>query len=359
MAPPPTRTSLTRVRSPTLQNLPKVLLHDHLDGGVRPSTVIDLAKAMGYTQLPHSDPAGLSEWFYQGDSRSLERYLEAFSHTFGVMQDPAALRRAAYEAGEDLASDGVVYAEIRFGPTLHTAGGLDRHDVIAAVAEGADAAEADFGITIRLIIDALRHQEDSAEVARVAVDLMDHGVVGFDLAGPEAGFPPSLHGEACRIARDGGLRLTIHAGEGDGVDSISDAIAMGAERIGHGPRIVEDAVVRDGEIVELGPIAAKVLESAVPLEICPTSNLHTGMYPNAAAHPVGMLDRAGFVVTLNTDNRLMSGISLTDEFELVATHHGFGIEDLHRVTLNAVDAAFCDEETRGTVRARVEAGYSN
>ncbi len=184
-------------------------------------------------------------------------------------------------------------------------------------------------------------------------------MVAFDLAGPEAGFPPSKHAEALRIAVDGGLRLTIHAGEGDGVDSIADALAHGAERIGHGTRIVEDTTVENGEIVALGPVAEQVHAAGIPLEIAPTSNLHTGMYSDAAAHPIGVLYRAGFAVTLNTDNRLMSGISLSDEFELVASAHGFGIDDFAAITHRALDAAFCDDETRERVRARVEAGYAS
>lgn len=339
--------------------LPKVLLHDHLDGGLRPSTVIDLARAMGYDALPHTDLAALTEWFDQGGSTSLERYLEAFSHTFGVMQDPTALRRVVHEAGEDLASDGVVYAEIRFGPSLHLAGGMNRHDVIAAVLEGARAAEADFGVTVRIIIDALRHETDSVDVAGAAIDFAGEGVVAFDLAGPEAGFPPSMHAEAIDIARGGGLHLTIHAGEGDGVTSIAEALDHGTERIGHGARIIEDVTVAGGEIVEMGPTATRIHETGVPLEICPTSNLHTGMYPDPASHPVGLLHRAGFAVTLNTDNRLMSGISLSDEFDLVAAAHGFEVGDFAAVTHRALDAAFCDDETRERVRARVETGYAS
>jgi adenosine deaminase len=339
--------------------LPKVLLHDHLDGGLRPSTVLELAGAMGYEALPRPDLDGLSEWFDQSGSSSLERYLEAFAHTFGVMQDPGALRRVVHEAGEDLAADGVVYAEIRFGPSLHLAGGMDRHDVIAAVLEGARTAGSDFGITVRIIVDALRQETDSADVARAAVDFAGDGVVGFDLAGPEAGFPPSMHAEAIGIARDGGLHLTIHAGEGDGVPSLREALEHGAERIGHGARIIEDTAVVDGAITDMGETARRVHDAGVALEICPTSNLHTGMYPDASSHPVGMLYRAGFAVTLNTDNRLMSGISLTDEFDLVAAAHGFGVPDFAAVTHRALDAAFCDDETRERLRARVEAGYAS
>lgn len=339
--------------------LPKVLLHDHLDGGLRPGTVLALAESMGYRGLPANDLPSLTAWFHQGGSASLERYLEAFNHTFGVMQDPASLRRVTYEAAEDLAADGVVYAEIRFGPSLHMAAGMDRHDIIAAVLEGADRAERELGITVRIIIDALRQDTDSVAVAEAAVAFSGAGVVAFDLAGPEAGFPPSMHAEALRIAREGGLHLTIHAGEGDGIASVADALAHGTERIGHGARIIEDTTVRAGEVVELGPVADAVHSAGIALEICPTSNLHTGMYATPSDHPVGMLHRAGFAVTLNTDNRLMSGIALSDEFALVARHHGFDQHDFASVTVRAAEAAFCDEETRERVRATVVAGYGS
>lgn len=342
-----------------LRTLPKVLLHDHLDGGPRPETVLELARASGYGDLPASDVGGLKEWFHQGRSASLERYLEAFSHTFGVMQDPAALRRVMYEAAEDLAADGVVYAEIRFGPSLHLAGGMDRHDIIEAVLEGARAAETEIGIIVRVIIDALRQDTDSVEVARAAAQFLGQGVVGFDLAGPEAGFPPEMHAEAIDLAVEAGLHLTIHAGEGDGVDSIAAALDHGTERVGHGARIIEDTTIEDGRIVGLGPVATRVRDGAIPLELCPTSNLHTGMYSDAASHPIGLLYRAGFAVTINTDNRLMSGIGPTDEFRLAVDHQGFAVSDLHAVTNTAVDAAFCDDETRERVQARVDLGYAS
>ena len=338
--------------------LPKVLLHDHLDGGLRPRTVIELADRLGFDELPTTDEAELADWFYQGDSRSLESYLEAFSRTFGVMQDSDALERTMYEAVEDLAADGVVYAEVRFGPSLHTRGGLTRKDVIAAVLTGARRGEEDFGVPVRLIIDALRQDDDSLEVADAAIEFSGVGVVGFDLAGPEDGFPATDHAAACDRAVSGGLRLTIHAGEGAGIDSIASALAVGAERLGHGARIIEDTTTRDGEIVDVGPISARVLEQQIPLEVAPTSNLHTGMYPDAAAHPVGSLHRGGFAVTLNTDNRLMSRTSMSQEFALVADHHGFGLSDFQAITLGALDAAFCDEDTRQMVRSRIEEGYA-
>ena len=340
-----------------ISHLPKVVLHDHLDGGLRPSTVLDLAHQIGYDGLPTTDPDDLAEWFDQSGAPSLEAYLGAFRHTVAVMSTPEALERVAYEAAEDLAADGVVYAEIRFAPSLHRTDRMDRGAVVAAVLRGLEAGERDHGIVTRCILDAMRQEDDSSEIAELAVAVGGR-VVGFDLAGPEAGYPASLHAEACRIALDGGTRLTIHAGEGDGVDSIAEALDCGAERIGHGVRIVEDTTVGDGSIVALGPVASRVKAEGIVLEVCPHSNLDTRMYPTAGDHPVGVLHRAGMPVTLNTDNRLMSNTSMSREFGLAVERHGFGLDDLRTVTMRAVDAAFCDEETRRTVRRQVEDGYA-
>jgi adenosine deaminase len=337
--------------------LPKVVLHEHLDGGLRAATLLDLADAVGYEGLPASNAEGIAAAFYQGESRSLPGYLAAFGHTIAVMQTGEALERVATEAVEDLAADGVVYAEIRFAPSLHTERGLDRDTVLDAVLHGVSSASTAAGITARVLVDAMRQDGDSAAVAAAAVRFAGRGVVGFDLAGPEAGFPASDHAAACVAAVAGGLRLTIHAGEADGPNSIADAMAVGAERLGHGVRIIEDCEIRDGEIVLMGPIATDVFERGLPLEVCPTSNVHTLAAPSFAEHPLGMLHRAGFAVTLNTDNRLMSATSMTGEFEVAAEHHGFEVADLRQVTLTAVDAAFCGEQTRASVRERIEAGY--
>ncbi|MBI5157152.1 MAG: adenosine deaminase [Acidimicrobiia bacterium] len=337
----------------SVARLPKVLLHDHLDGGLRPETVVELAAAAGYRNLPQPDAAGMRTWFHQAGADSLEDYLGAFAHTFGVMQTEEAMRRVAYEAIEDLARDGVVYAEIRFAPSLHIAGKMTRDDAITAVLTGMAEAEAAFGTPGRVIVDALRDRDDSVEVAEAAARFAGAGVVGFDLAGPEAGFPPDMHRRAIDIARHAGLHLTIHAGEGDGVASIAGALACGTERIGHGARIIEDTTVREGRVVGMGPVARQVHERQIPLEICPTSNLDTKMYPSAADHPIGMLYRAGFAVTINTDNRLMSATSMGQEFALVAAHCGMEEADLHAITRTAVRVAFCDETTRHAVASRV------
>ncbi len=332
--------------------LPSVVLHDHLDGGLRPETVLDLADAVGY-ELPADDPVELADWFDQGRSGSLERYLEAFAHTVAVMQTEEAIVRVAREAVEDLASDGVVYAEIRFAPHLLTRGGLSSDAVVEACLEGMRGDAATTGLEWGIILDAMRQDDDSLEVARLAVRHADDGVVGFDLAGPEAGFPPDRHLPAIRHVAAAGMRLTIHAGEAAGLPSIASAVNVcRTERIGHGIEVVADCDVRDGEIVATGRLATQIRDRRLPLEICPTSNLHTrGWAPSE--HPVGMLYRAGFAVTLNTDNRLMSRTSMSQEFSLVSEHHGFGIDDLAIVTRTALEAAFCSLDLKRRLWERV------
>lgn len=340
-----------------LQRLPKALLHDHLDGGLRPETVIGLAAELGYEGLPTDDPAALRRWFFQGESRSLPRYLEAFDQTVAVMQTADALARVAEEAVLDLAADGVVYAELRFAPLLHCARGLSPDRVVDSVLAGLASGSRLTGIPAFLIIDALRQDPGSAEVAALALRFAGRGVVAFDLAGPEDGYPPSAHREACRRAQEGGLHLTLHAGEAAGVASIADAVGCGAERLGHGIRLIEDMTVRGGRVVRLGSIAETVRSRGICLEVTPSSNLHTRACPSLEEHPIGLLHRAGFAVTVNTDNRLMSATSMTDEYAVVVDYHGFAIDDLRTVALRAVDAAFCDDHTRLEVRERVLAGY--
>ena len=328
-------------------SLPKALLHDHLDGGLRVATIIELADGAGYTQLPTMDADELAEWFHQDQSGSLERYLEAFEHTFGVMQNQDAIRRVAYEAGVDLAADGVVYAEVRFGPSLHTFQGLRREDAIEAVLDGFDAAGRETGIVLYGIATALRQKPDSEEVANAAVPFAGQGLVGFDLAGPEAGYPADDHEPACRLASEHGLGLTIHAGEADGPNSMWRALAhCGAQRIGHGTRIVDDATVSDGEMTDLGSLARRVRDHRVPLEVSITSNLHSGSLAPLIEHPFGALYRAGFNVSLNTANRLMSATPTSTEYQLAAEDYGLTTADLAAITVDAIEAGFGDWPTR-------------
>ena len=339
-----------------MRHLPKVILHEHLDGSLRPKTLYRLAEQAGY-RLPVDDPDRLGEWFHQSGSHSLERYLQAFSHTVSVMQTRQSLFRVAAEAVEDLSSHGVVYAEIRFAPHLHTRGHLSLDEVVEAVAEGLRAGARTTGMAWSLILCALRHTPTSMETARLAARTASLGVAGFDLAGPESGFPAVEHLPAIEAALDSGVRVTLHAGEAAGPHSIEDALSCGAERIGHGVEVIDDCVTDSDRILETGPVATQVAEQQIPLEMCIKSNLDTKGW-EAGRHPVGKLHRAGFAVTLNTDNRLMSSTSPTHEFALAVDHHGFTIDDLARVTRRALRAAFCDELTKTRLwRRRIAPAY--
>jgi adenosine deaminase len=337
---------------------PSVLLHDHLDGGLRPSTVLELAGEHGYTDLPSDNAQSLAAWFDQSRSGSLAKYLEAFAHTIGVMQHPAAVERIAYEAALDLSADGVVYAEIRFCPALHTRSGMSPARVVEAVAAGLGNGARETGLSWGLIVDALRDRDDGLEMARLAAETRHLGVVGFDLAGPEAGFPPGDHLASFRLARSAGLRLTIHAGEHAGREGVAYmAAAMdlcGAERLGHGVELINDCVVDDGEIVKVGRVAARIRERRIPLEMCPASNLATGGI-EPEDHPLGALYRAGFNVTLNTDNRLMSATAMSDELDFASKYHGFEAVDLARTTWRSLDAAFCPWEVKAELWEQVVA----
>lgn len=335
-------------------SLPKVVLHDHLDGGLRVDTVLELATA----DLPTRSSVQLTNWFDQEGVNSLERYLEAFSLTVSAMQTPANLERISYESAADLAADGVVYAELRFAPSLATADGLSVEDVLAAIDAGLDRAESETGIRTAIIVDAMRQDSDSEEVVTATLRSNLRRVVGFDLAGPEAGFPPTLHQRACHLALEAGLGLTIHAGEGDGVASIEAALRCGAQRIGHGVRIIEDCQVVNGRITDLGSVAAEVRDRQIALELCPTSNRHTmGIAPSD--HPIDLLYRSGFLVTVNTDNRLMSRTSMTGELTQLADAFAWSQEDFLAVTENALGAAFADAGiVRSILENQVRPGYT-
>ncbi|MEN8238175.1 MAG: adenosine deaminase [Actinomycetota bacterium] len=342
-----------------IQGLPKAVLHEHLDGGLRIETILEIADDEGYTGLPASDSEALASWFFQGQSGSLERYLEAFTHTTAVMQTPDAIARIAYESAEDLAQDGVVYAEVRYDPGLSTKGGLRREDVIEAILDGFSRASRDTGITIYAIATALRNQTDSVEVVKAAIPFLGQGVVAFDLAGPEKGFPPDMHLEACSLARESGLGLTLHAGEGDGSHSIWRALALcGSQRIGHGVHIVDDTDFNGSEITRLGSFARTVRDHRVPLEVAITSNLHTASFASAAEHPFGALFAQGFNLSINTDNRLMSQVSVTGEYALAATAFDLGVHDLASITINALEAGFGDWTQRAALIEQVKAAYN-
>jgi adenosine deaminase len=321
---------------------PKVLLHDHLDGGLRPATVIELARQAGYAELPTEDPAELGRWFTRGaDRKSLELYLEGFRHTVAVMQTRDAIERVAAEAVEDLTADGVVYAEIRMAPELLVDGGLTLDEATTAMLAGLRRGAEGRPITVGLIITAMRQAARSVEIAELAIRHRDAGVVGFDIAGPEAGYPPSRHLDAFHLIARESFHFTIHAGEGFGLPSIWEALQWcGAERLGHGVRIVDDITVRDDGRVVLGRLASYVRDRRVPLEMCPTSNVHTGAAASVAEHPIDLLRRLRFRVTVNTDNRLMSGISMTSEMAALNEAFGIGLDEMEWLTLNAMKSAF-------------------
>src|SRR6202051_4972426 len=307
-----------------LASLPKVLLHEHLDGVLRPQSIIDLSREEKYTGLPTNDPDALAEWFFRGANQgSLAKYLEGFAHTIAVMQTEDALERVAYEQAEDLSQDGVVYFETRFAPIFHTRKGLSHQQIVSAVLRGLERGRKDFGIASGLIICAMRNMDVSLEMAELAVDFRERGVVGFDLAGEEGGYPPKKHVEAFHYIQRQNFNITIHAGEGFGKESIWQAIQYcGAHRIGHGTRLIDDIAVAGGKAVKLGVLAQYVLDKRIPLEICLISNVHTGAARTLPEHPFKILYPEKFRVSLNTDNRLMSDTSMTKEFEAAATTFG-------------------------------------
>ena len=330
-----------------IKRAPKALLHDHLDGGLRPATIVELAREFGYSGLPTTDVAELAAWIRRGADRlSLPLYLETFDHTVGVMQERDALVRVASECAQDLAEDGVVYAEVRFAPEQHLEAGLTLDEIVVAVQEGFThgmkaAQAAGNTIVIGTLLSAMRQAAKSSDIAQLAIRHRDSGVIGFDIAGPEDGFPPTRHLEAFNKIHEANFHTTIHAGEALGLPSIHEALQYcGAERLGHGVRIVDDITLGEDGSYKLGRLAAYVRDRRVPLEMCPTSNVHTGAASSIGDHPIALLKRLRFRITINTDNRLMSGVSMTDEMENVARAFGYGIDDLQWFTVNAMKSAF-------------------
>jgi len=351
------------VTSLDLRSVPKIVLHDHLDGGLRPGTVVDLAAAVDHP-LPTTDPAALGDWFVAAaGSGSLERYLETFDHTVAVMQTAPALERVAREAVEDLVADGVVYAELRWAPEQHERRGLTMQQAVDAVQRGieqgvADAAAAGRTVRVGQIVTAMRHADRWEEVARLAVANRDAGVVGFDIAGAEAGFPADRFPQVWRYLADEELPVTIHAGEADGVSSVATAVHRGqALRIGHGVRILDDVFVDEQGVVTLGRTAGWLRDQQIPLELCPSSNVQTGAAPSIAQHGISVLRDLDFAVTLNTDNRLVSGTSMTREMTLLVDEAGWTGEDLLDVTLAAAWSAFVPHGDRLELARRVTAGF--
>ena len=346
--------------TPTIDQIrqaPKVLLHDHLDGGLRPQTLLELADQIGYGGLPTTESADRlqSAIHHQAQGVDLPTYLSAFRHSTAVLQTPEALERVAEECAADLAADGVIYAEVRFAPETHTRGLMNLDDSIEAVLSGF-RTNANSILTIGLICTALRHEARSAAVAEAAVRWQTDGVVAFDLAGPELGYAINHHAAAVHYAKKHGLGITLHAGEDAGVESIEAALDLGATRIGHGVRIIED-IEPASDSTRLGEVAARLLRSRVALEICPTSNVHIRVAASIAAHPAKTLLDAGLAVTINTDNRLMSGVSATSELASLVEHQSWGWRDLESVTDNAIDASYQAETGRAKTRSLTQPWY--
>jgi len=324
-----------------IHTLPKALLHDHLDGGLRPQTIIELAAEYGYNKLPTTDVDDLAAWFNSGAKRNdLVLYLETFAHTVGVMQHRDAIERVSYECAVDLAADGVIYAEVRMAPELCTEAGLTLDEAVEAMLDGFRRGSEGTDLTIYLICSAMRTAARSLEIAELAVRWREAGVVGFDIAGAEEGFPPTRHLDAFEYVRRENFHTTIHAGEAFGLPSIWEAVQFcGAERLGHGVRIVDDITGPPGD-EELGRLADFIRDRRIPLELCPMSNIGTGVCKTVAEHPIGMLRRLRFRVTVNTDNRLMSATSMTYEMEQLHEAFGWGLDDFEWLTVNAMKSAF-------------------
>ena len=344
-----------------LLRAPKVVLHDHLDGGVRPQTVIELASEYGYKNLPTTDVADLSKWFHRGAKRNdLVLYLETFAHTCGVMQHRDAIERVAFECAQDLAADGCVYAEVRFAPELSTEKGLTLDEVVEAVTTGFARGAAGTPLTIYSLLCAMRTAARSTEIAELAVRWRDRGAVGFDIAGAEAGHPPTRHLDAFQYVKQQNFHATIHAGEAFGLPSIWEAVQWcGAERLGHGVRIVDDITVNADGTTTLGPLATYIRDRRIPLELCPTSNVNTGVCASVAEHPIDMLRNLRFRVTVNTDNRLMSATSMTNEFVQLRDAFGYDYTDFQWVTVNAMKSAFAHfDERLAIIDNQIKPGYA-
>lgn len=335
----------------TIRGLPKVLLHDHLDGGLRPTTVIELADAIGWT-LPTTDPAELQAWFTAGaDTKDLGQYLATFGHTLAVMQRADDLVRVAEEAVADLVADGVVYAEIRFAPELHQAQGLELTAIVEAVAEGIRRGEraarsAGRPITVNLIICAMRTGDRSLEIATFVerVRFREPKVVAFDLAGAETGFPASMHAPALAVIREHLINLTLHASEPPDVDLIADALGQGAMRIGHGVRLQSGMLRTPNGQAILGQVARFVMDRQIHLEMAPTCHVHVGAVPDLESHPIASFLRLGFNVGVNTDNRLMSGVLPSTELHAVATTFDLTWAEVEQLVVNGLRSAFVARE---------------
>jgi adenosine deaminase len=345
-----------------VQRMPKVLLHEHLDGSLRAQTIIELARDAGYDGLPSKDPGELANWFFQGADRgSLPLYLEGFAHTIAVMQTPAALERVAIELLEDMALDNVAYVEVRFAPHFHTRAGLGLDAVMESVMRGLRAGRAKFKVDFGVIVCAMRNEsaELSLKLAELTVAWQERGCVGFDLAGEEYGHPPKEHLPAFQLIKRSNGSITIHAGESFGPESIWQALQYcGAHRIGHGTRLIEDIVVYDQKVIRIGSLARYVLDHRIPIEVCLSSNVHTGATPSLAEHPFPFFLEQQYCVTLSTDNRLMSKTSMSAEYMLAVENFGCTFDELERISVDSIEAAFCSyQDRRRILQDTIQPGF--
>ncbi len=346
-----------------IRSVPKVLLHDHLDGGLRPTTIIELAKEIKYNKLPTNDPEELALWFHRGANKgNLVEYLQGFEHTTAVMQTKESLIRIAYEMMEDMKNDGVCFVETRFAPVFHTSKGLYLDEIVAAVLEGLEMGKRDFGVGYGLILCGMRNMKNTLEIAELAVNFRNQGVVGFDLAGEEGGFPPKKHIDAFQFIQRSNFNITIHAGEAFGKESIWQALQWcGAHRIGHGTRIIEDLVLdKEGNVLGFGDLAQYILDKRIPIEVCLLSNVHTGAVDSIENHPFGKLYKNKFRVTINTDDRLMSDTTLTKEFLIATKYFNLNFDDIEKLTINAMKSAFIHHEERlNYIYNTIKPGFQN
>lgn len=335
--------------SEIIQKSPKVLLHDHLDGGLRPQTIIDLAEQLKYDKLPTKDAKELADWFHRGANKgNLVEYLQGFEHTCAVMQTKESLERVAFEMIEDMYNDGVVYVETRFAPVFHTSKGLYHEDVVNAVLTGLQKGKDKYGVGFGLILCGMRNMKHTLEIAELAVNFRNHGVVGFDLAGEEGGYPPKKHLDAFDYIKRENFNITIHAGEAFGKESIWQAIQLcGTHRIGHATRLKEDFVYdSQGNIVAMGQLSQFILDKRLPMEICLLSNVHTGAVDKLENHPFNDFFKNKFRVFLNTDDRLMSDTTLTKEYQTASELFGITLDDIEKLNINAMKSAFIPHNER-------------
>jgi adenosine deaminase len=346
-----------------IREVPKVLLHDHLDGGLRPQTVIELAADIGYKKLPTTDAGELAEWFHRGANKgNLVEFLQGFEHTCAVMNNREALTRVAYEMMEDMKKDGVCFVETRFAPIFHTSKYFYYDDVVNAVLEGLEKGKRDFGVGYGLILCGMRNKTNNLEIAELAVNYRRKGVTGFDLAGEEGGYPPKKHLDAFQFIQRANFNITIHAGEAFGKESIWQALQWcGAHRIGHATRLIEDITFdKAGNVVGMGDLAQYILDKRIPLEICLLSNLHTGAVDKIENHPFGVFYKYKFRVTINTDDRLMSNTTLTKEFLTSIKFFNMNLEDVEKLTINAMKSAFLPHKERlSYIYNIIKPGYQN